>query len=373
MDDHPKEHEAEAEGPVVGPTGTTGTAEPLINDGPTPRTGYWDRAARPTVHRAPAPAPHWSPGVVSLDRRPTFTQNSEAPAPQRRKKKVLIVAGATVVLAAGVVGGVLASGKSGPPGAGMAPAAFVTSSTQTTLAQRTADITYSGSITADGQDVPLTGSGQIDFDTNTFSANLAESAPSDTIAVRELIASGQFYMGMTINGQDMSTLTGGAHWVSIAVPDQSSSSGLGAANVDPIAQLKILEQKGATVTSLGTNVVDGITVSGFAVTQSRQEMENIIQQEIQQNQIPATEAQAMLQGPNLLGTFTTDVWIDGSGLIRQENVNIAGGSAGMTASAKVTFQNYGTPVEIAAPAPSDVIPFTQFLKDLLAVGATSPT
>lgn len=368
MDDHPKEYQAEAEGPEIEPT-EIATAEPVV-DGPAATTGYWERAARPTVHRAAAPAPHWSLDTVNPDRRPTFVQSVEAPTP-RRRKRLLIVAAATIVLATGAVGGVLASKKSGPPGAGMAPAAFVTSSTQTTLAQRTADITYSGSITADGQDVPLTGSGEVDFDTNSFSASLEESVPSGTIAVRALITSGQFYMGMTINGQDMSTLTGGAHWVSIELPDESSSIGLGVGNVDPIAQLKVLEQKGATVTSLGTREIEGVTVSGFAVTQSHQEMENVIQQEIQQNQIPAAEGQAMLQAPELLGTFTTDVWIDGSGLIRQENENIAGGSAGMTANAKVTFQNYGTPVAIAPPASSDVIPFTQFLQDLRAAGGTT--
>ena len=57
--------------------------------------------------------------------------------------------------------------------------------------------------------------------------------------------------------------------------------------------------------------------------------------------------------------------------MRQENVNIAGGSAGIAAKATVSFQNYGTPVSIATPAPSDVIPFNQFLNDLKAAQSSS--
>ena len=290
---------------------------------------------------------------------------------RRRTKRILIASAAAVVIIAAGVGGVIASRHSDAPGSGMAPAAFVVSSTQTTLNQRTADVTYSGTVSADGQNVPLSGTGQVDFDTNTFSATLNENVSSTTIAVRELIASGQFYMGMTIDGQDMSQFTGGAHWVGLSLPDQASAGGLGAANVDPIDQLKALEQKGATVTSLGTKSIDGTTVSGYSVTPTRQEVDNEIQQEVQQNKIAAVTAQQMEQAGNLLGSFTTEVWIDGSGLVRQENVNIAGGSAGIAAKATVSFQNYGTPVSIAPPAPSDVISFNQFLNDLKAAQSSS--
>jgi hypothetical protein len=299
------------------------------------------------------------------------------PTPTRRPKKVLIASVSALVVAAAVVIGMLAfggsggSGGSGLTGSGVAAADFVVSSTQTTLAQRTADVTFTGSVSADGQDVPMNGTGQVDFDTGSFSADLTENAASTSVAIRELIASGEFYFGMTINGQDMSTLTDGAQWVAISLPDQSSSNSLGAANVDPIGQLKALEQKGATVTSLGTQTIDGTSVSGYSVTPSRQEVENDLQQEIQQNQISPAEARQMLQAPNLLGTFTSDVWIDGSGLIRQEDVEVAGGSAGVAAKATVTFQNYGTPVSIAAPAPSDVVALGQFLDDLKTAGTTA--
>jgi hypothetical protein len=372
MDDHPSEHEADSE------VGGTGDAVPAVSASPAEPVAQTaavepagpvtpDSSAESTAFEVGTPPANPDPWALFMHDQDVRLQE----ASKRRTRRKLIASGAAVVIIAAGVAGVVASGGHSAPGSGMAPADFVVSSTQTTLAQRTADITYSGSISVDGQDVPLNGSGQVDFDTNTFSASLTEDVSSTTIVLRELIASGQFYMGMTIGGQDMSTVTGGAHWASIALPDQASSSGLGATNVDPIGQLKNLEQKGATVTSLGTKTIDGTSVSGYSVTPSRQEVESEIQQEVQQNQITAVTAQQMQQAPDLLGSFTTDVWIDGSGLVRQENENLAGGSAGITAKATVTYQNYGTPVSISPPAPSDVIPFNQFLSDLKAAQASS--
>lgn len=341
----------------------------------------WDMTDGPVAAAGQADAPTQTPVPTSTapaaDPWEIYEQAQAARAEavsKSRKKHALVASGvAVVVIAAGIVGGVVASKGSGAPGSGMAPAAFVVSATQTTLAQRTADMTYSGSISVDGQNVPINATGEIDFDTNSFTATLNETVKSTTVQVRELIAEGQFYMGMSLGEQDMSQLTGGAHWVSISLPNQSSSIGLGATNVDPVGQLKALEAKGATVTTLGTKAIDGTTVSGFSVTPSRQEVESQIEQEIQQNQISAATAQQMLQAPDVLGKFTTDVWIDGSGLVRQEDVNIAGGSAGITAKATIAFQNYGTPVSITAPAPSDVIPFSQFLNDLQSLESSQGT
>jgi hypothetical protein len=372
MDDHPNEHEAEAE------AGVTGDAVPAVSASPAEPIAQ-TAGVEPASPVAPESSVASTLGELgtppaSPDPWALFVHDQDVrlkAASQRRTRRRLIASGAAVVIIAAAVAGVAASGGRSAPGSGMAPADFVVSSTQTTLAQRTADVTFSGNVSADGKDIPINGTGQVDFDTNAFTATMSESVASTSIAIRELIASGQFFMGMTIDGQDMSTVTGGAHWVGISLPDQASSSSLGATNVDPIGQLKALEQKGVTVTSLGTKTIDGTTVSGYSVTPSHQEIENNIQQEIQQNQMSAAQGQQLLQSSNLISSFTTEVWIDGSGLIRQEDANIGGGSAGINAKVTMSFQNYGTPVSIATPAPNDVIPFTQFLSDLKAAQASS--
>jgi hypothetical protein len=352
MNDHPDEHQGE---PEAGATPDAVAADPTASG----------QQAGPAAPDGLAGTDE--PGVPTPDPWVVFAHDQDVRAraiSKRRTKRVLIASGAAVVIIAAAVGGVIASSHSGAPGSGMAPADFVVSSTQSTLAQRTADVTFGGSVSADGKDIPLNGTGQIDFDTNAFTASMTENVASTSIDIRELVAAGQFYMGMSINGQNMSQMTGGAQWVSIALPDQSGSSSLGATNVDPLSQLKALEQKGATVTSLGTSTINGTTVSGYSVTPSQQEIQNDIQQEIQQNQLTPALGQQMLKEAGALGTFTTDVWIDGSGLIRQSSTNIAGGTAGVSGKVTTTFQNYGTPVSVVAPAPSDVIGFQQFLNDL---------
>jgi len=363
MDDHPEEHEAEAEAtPDAVPAGPPSPIAAAQQAGPAAPDGLTETGSE--VPDVPTPDP-WV--VFAHD------QDVRAKAlSKRRTKRVFVASGAAVVIIAAVIGGVITS-SSGPdvPGSGMAPADFVVSSTQTTLAQRTADITFSGSVGASGKVIPLNGTGQIDFDTNAFTASMTESVASTSIDIRELVAAGQFYMGMSVDGQNMSQMTGGAQWVSIALPDQSGSSSLGASNVDPLSQLKGLEQKGATVTSLGTSTIDGTTVSGYSVTPSQQEIQNDIQQEIQANQLTPALGQQMLKEAGALGTFTTNVWIDGSGLIRQSSTSIAGGTAGVSGKVTMTYQNYGTPVSVVAPAPSDVIGFQQFLNDLKSAGSSA--
>ena len=142
-------------------------------------------------------------------------------------------------------------------------------------------------------------------------------------------------MGMTIDGQDMSQITGGAHWVSIPLPDQVELEQPRCGQRRPDRSAEGPGAEGRHRTSLGTKTIDGTTASGYSVTPSHQEIENTIQQEIQQNQMSADHGQQLLQGSNLFGMFTSDVWIDGSGLIREEDANVSGGSAGVNAKVSV--------------------------------------
>jgi hypothetical protein len=262
-----------------------------------------------------------------------------------------------------------ASGGPGVPGAGIAPADFVVSSTQNTLAQHTADVVFSGSVTVAGHDVPLNGTGQADFSTNGFSATLSETAAGTSLVERELADAGHLYMGMTIDGHDMSEFTGGARWISIPTPGAGSSSP-GVGSVDPLSQIQLLEKKGATVVRLGTSVIDGDTVSGYSVTPSPSQVQQSLQQEFAAGQFTPAQQQQILDASKALGTFSSDVWVDSSGLLRRETVNVGGGTSGATGKVDVTFSNFGTPVTIEPPAAGDVISFSQFDSDLQALQAS---
>ncbi len=295
---------------------------------------------------------------------------SQAPSAHGRLR-VAVVSLALVLIAGGVIGGIV-SATSGPPppGAGIAPANFVVSSTQTTLGQHTADVDISGTVNADGKSIPMQGTGMADFDTNSFEADISLANGSSSVVENELVVDNQFYVGLTIDGSGVSTVTGGAQWVNVPLPDQDSSS-LGAGNVDPLDQLKLLEQKGATVAPLGTSSVGGTTVSGYAVTLSEAEVQQGEQQEIQAMKLSPSEAQQALNAAQAIGPPKLNVYFDGSGLLRRETVSVGGGSSSVTSTVQLTFSNFGTPVTIQPPASNDVIGFAQFEQDVQAFGASN--
>jgi hypothetical protein len=275
----------------------------------------------------------------------------------------VVTAAALVIIAAGV-GGILAtSGGSPAPGSGMSPAAFVLSSTQNTVAQRTADIDVSGSVSVDGTSIPVSGSGQAHFTTNQFSASIDLTPNQHAVEEKEVVSGGQVYMNVSVDGQGLSSLTGGAQWIQIPLPQQSASS-IGAADVDPISAIKMMEQRGATVVPLGSSTIGGDEVSGYSVTPSQAEIESTLQQEEQSGQLPAAGVSSALKEAKALGTFDVDIWIDGDNMLRQETVDIGGGTSATTEKISMTFQNYGTPVSIQPPAPGSIVSLSQFINDV---------
>lgn len=297
---------------------------------------------------------------------------SNAETASTRSKKRLLVGALAVVLVAVAISVGMVSVRNGPPmpGAGIAPAAFVVSSTQDTLAQRTANVTLSGIVSGNGRQVPLQGTGTANFDTNAFSATIDSAAGTGSLVERELVVDNHFYIGMTIDGHNMSEITGGAHWIDVPTPDQNSSS-VGAGNVDPLQQIQTLESKGAKVVPLGSSEIDGDTVSGYAVTPSRAAEIQNVEKEIQSGAIPQSVASQAMKGAQALAGFTMNVYIDSNSLMRRMTMDFPGSGSGITGTVTMTFSNYGTPVSIAPPSSSDIVSFDQFVKDAQAAGAST--
>ena len=157
----------------------------------------------------------------------------------------------------------------------------------------------------------MQGSGLANFDTNQFSANVNIDEGSTSIVEHEIVSGSQLFYGLDLDGTSMSAVTGGPHWVSVPVPEQGSSS-LGAGNLDPQSQLQLLAKKGATIQPLGTSTVNGVTVSGYAVTPSRAAELQKIEQEIKSGAIPPDLAQQALGEVKSLGNLTTNVYFDQS-------------------------------------------------------------
>jgi hypothetical protein len=297
----------------------------------------------------------------------------EMAPPQERLKvrRPVLRWSAAAAVAAAAAGTLLVIASAGPqvPGAGMSPAAFVISSTQDTLGQHTADVVISGTVSAAGKVVPVQGTGQVDFAHDAFNGVLTIDKSGTSMVERELVVNRHLFMGLTLDGTDVSQITGGPHWIDIPIPDQSGSNAPGVGSVNPLTQIQMLARKGSTVVSLGTSDIDGTAVSGYAVTPSRLQVFEGIEREIASGQIPPSEVQNVLNASKALGTFTSDVWFDAAGLLRKQTVTISGGTSGIAGKVDLLYQNFGAPVDIQAPASGDVISFSQFTSDIQALGA----
>jgi hypothetical protein len=290
--------------------------------------------------------------------------------PQRRSRRVVVVGSVVLVLAlATILGVTLSIGGPAVPGAGMTPTAFVLSATHTTLAHRTADLVITGSVTKSGTSVAIRGTGQADLAAGAMTANLTADGPGESLIERELVTDGHFYMGMTINGTSVSTITGGKHWIELPLPINGSTSSLGSGTVDPFNQLQLLAKRGNTIRPLGTSVIGGVAVVGFAITPSRQTMDQDIQNEIASEHLSAAAQKQLEQGSHLFSSFTMDVWFDASGLLRRMGADIDTTSTS-TGKFIMTFDNYGTPVNISPPVPGDVISYSAFATAVQAEEAT---
>ena len=131
---------------------------------------------------------------------------SFAPRKRRGLEYTLVAA-----VAVGVVVALVATlgGSSGSPG--IASAAFVTAAAQRTLAQSTADVTLSGTVQARGRTLSLGGQGQVDFFTNDMSLNVSASSSGVALTENEVLADGNIYLQLVVDGHNLAAAIGGRH------------------------------------------------------------------------------------------------------------------------------------------------------------------
>ncbi len=346
---------------------SAGRPTKLVRDGNVesydePPSGPHERAGAVAVESAPGPGATavsgaqagGAPGLAGVRGYPAPGRNLAAGPPRRLSNSVFV---AIVVLATATVAGIVVkASQSGPtPGQpAISPAAFVNQSAQRTLAQSTAEMTLSGTLQAAGRSVALSGTGETDFGTGATQMSLDSSVLGRPLAEEEVLAGGNLYLTVSIDGQGLPQLTRGREWIQLpAAPSGPADLG----GNDPLSSLAVLEQPGIAVQGLGSTVIDGVTCSGYAVTPSRQAMMAGAKEE--SARLGFSSAMASLPPP----TYT--VWFDARGLLRQMDMKWQMTALGaMSVSATVDFSHYGSPVQITAPAPSDIIPYRSLLQVL---------
>jgi hypothetical protein len=288
-------------------------------------------------------------------------QGSFAPRKRRGLEYTVVAAVAVGVVVALVA---ILDGSSGSPG--MASAAFVTAAAQRTLAQSTADVTLSGTVQASGQTLSLGGQGQVDFATSDMSLNVGASSSGGSLTEHEVLAGGNIYLQLVVNGHNLAAAIGGRHWLQVPYAQAGSPA---VTNGSPAWSLSLLKQKGARVTSLGTRSIDGRTCSGYAVTPTRQTVLAGAQAEWTRLGLSHAQTSTALQTLQRAAPPTVTVWFDSQRkLACQMNIDMQVGNPTSSGSGSVQmvmdFTHYGVPVNVTPPAPSDTVSLRQLVQGL---------
>lgn len=321
----------------------------------------------------PAAAPSRYP-AGSYAHSSSATQIVRAQAARKRSRTLLILA-ATGIVAATVAGLVLlvhqeshSTPNPNRPTA-ISPDAFVRQSAAKTLAERTADLTLSGSVQTAGHTATIGGTGAINFSTNDMELSLSIGSPGQLLTERELAVDGNLYLTYSISGLTPAKLTGGRDWIEMPTSQYGSVNLVGS---DPLSSLSLAEQQGIDIRSIGTKVIEGQSCTGYVITPTKAALLASVRAEFTKlgysqamiNQEVSLE-QAMLPP-------AITVWLDAQGLMREMSMELGVQTSGSGTAVSVTLDiyvsYYGTPVQVTAPAPSDVISFQSFLKATGAKG-----
>ncbi|MEQ1786182.1 MAG: hypothetical protein ABL966_03945 [Acidimicrobiales bacterium] len=201
-----------------------------------------------------------------------------------------------------------------------------------------------------------------------LAAGSGEALPEGFDGPMQLVADGStFYLRAPI----LEMIAGGSGWLSMSAEDLGSTAdGLGVGAYDPATILEALRGVTGEPTVVGPEVVRGVDTTRY--TANLDLAEAIAS--APESQRERLEAQLEQLG-SLDGTAVpVDVWIDGDGLPRRVQMDMAqmfaALGAGDDAVATMTMElfAFGDPVEIEVPSPDEVTPFTDVMGGLGTFG-----
>ncbi len=255
----------------------------------------------------------------------------------------------------------------GGPGAKDA-AAQVELGARTTLDQNSVALTYSGSITVNGDSIPLTGTGLASLSSHIESSTLSFSADNEAVQETVLMSGTSEYMEMTENGQNIvQQLLPGKQWVQLDLAGAPTSTQSGTTSV--LGQLQLLTEEGNKVVPLGSSSVDGQAVTGYQVTLTAKAIQaaekRLSAEDGAPTQLMKSMIESMANQPPVL-----KLWIGSNHLLVRESVSLSIALAGESVSGAVNvdFSNYGGPVTVSVPSSSVIGSYSAFLAAAKAAG-----
>ena len=190
-----------------------------------------------------------------------------------------------------------------------------------------------------------------------------ESLPPGFDEPMQMIVDGQtFYLRMPL----LEPITGTSGWLSGNPQDLGPSGdalGLGGTSTSPTAMLETLRGVAGDVEEVGTEEVRGVETTHYRATI---DLDAVLQQvpDAQRAEVEAALEQLSAAGR---GTMPVEVWVDGDGLARRMVVALEQlPGMGATGSMRMTMEmfDYGEPVDVQVPDPSEVTPITEAMPAL---------
>ncbi len=304
------------------------------------------RFVGPTAYSGSAPAGHHG----SFTESPTLSPTANAP---KKRSRTPVAAALTVLVVV-----LLVAAASVIFGGSKSASAEVISAVNSTLGDKTAQITMSESINAAGTTVTGKGTGAMDFTHDALQLQMTISAAGQQVPIEADYLGGVIYE----NVPGLDQIAPGKSWISIDLSSlQNASQDQSAQGVgtNPSAMLRMLAQQGNTVVALGPSTLDGVAVNGYDVTVNASK----VSQELKKANLPSWIQQSLTG----LKTKNVDlkVFVDNANLLRAfqfqttESTKAAGQ---LSVSETISFSHYGTPVSVSAPPADQTIGFQQFIQ-----------
>jgi hypothetical protein len=275
----------------------------------------------------------------------------------RYSRTIMNVAAVTTLLL--VVGGAILLVQ----GRGPSADASVASAAASTMNNRTADVSVSGTFGTGGAGVNVSGTGTVNFTQNAADWQMETSFRGHQLSESAVTVGGTIYL----NGSFVSQVVPGKPWIAMNLGQMSQAASASPLLIgDELSTnssseiLKILGQQGNTVTALGPSTINGTTVQGYSVHLNPDAVADVIAR----SNLPGW-MQRSTSSPGTLDVSYT-VFVDSTGLLYRMMVDLALPVHGQNLHGVISmdFSDFGTATTIAAPPADQVAPYQALLQKL---------
>jgi hypothetical protein len=204
-------------------------------------------------------------------------------------------------------------------------------------------VAITGSVTAAGQTVAMTGTGDFQASPKLGSLHLALTASGRHITMDEVLKGWTVFMKSPLFSTQ---LPSGKTWMSIDLQKAGNKLGLNTdefTQQDPTDLLGALAKAGS-LKKIGSEPIDGIDTTHYSVTIDLAKAPNGAQLEKLAN----------------LKSLPVDVWVDGNNQVRRLTERYTATSSGrsVTTSMQIDLSKYGEHVNVQVPSANDTVDMT---------------